>query len=100
MNTKKIVSEIISMGMIEDVSSVSETQTFVVCGEQFLDFYEAVNFEEVVCTVSKQWLFDLIRKLHNADPEKFLREEYTSYESIMWLDEAIGDNQIIYFEIR
>mgnify|MGYP004715368139 FL=1 len=73
-----------------------ESATFSVC-DGYMSFNPDTNeeeesdFNEVIVTVEKDWLFDLIKrtkKLAGNEIQKFLQEEYTSDDSSTWYEEA------------
>ena len=60
---------------------------------------EESDFDEVIVVVERDWLFDLIKRTEDfrTDDEvlKFLREEYTSDDSIMWYYDALRKHKVV-----
>lgn len=60
---------------------------------------EESDFDEVIVVVEKDWLFDLIKRTEDfrTDDEvlKFLQEEYTSDDSIMWYYDALRKHKVV-----
>lgn len=57
------------------------------------------DFNGVTVVVEKDWLFDLIKKTEklktDEDVRIFLREEYTSDDSINWYNQAILEHKVV-----
>lgn len=71
--------------------------SFCVCSECFMDYEDEDNgiesdFDEVVVIVEKDWLF---RYMHMKNPLEYLKNEYTSDDSIDWFDEALRQNKVV-----
>lgn len=67
--------------------------------EELTDEEEESDFDEVIVVVEKDWLFNLIKRTEDfrTDDEvlKFLQEEYTSDDSIMWYYDALRKHKVV-----
>lgn len=66
---------------------------FGVCSEYFSDCEECENadFDEVIAIVDKEWL---LKKIGGDNPIQFLKEEYTSDDSVEWYYDAIREKKL------
>lgn len=74
--------------------------SFCVCSEYFTNCEDEEleiepDFTEVVAVVEKDWLFSKMKKEGIENPLKYLKEEYTSDDSVKWYDEALMENKIV-----
>lgn len=92
------------MEKYKDSSQHEDLIAFSICGEYLSyspDAYEEEenDFDKLIVIVVKDWLFNLIKRTENfrTDDEvkRFLNEEYTSDDSIVWYEEAILANKIV-----
>ena len=87
-----------------NMSQYDDTISFNVC-EEYLNWNpdtqeeDESDFDEVVVTVEKKWLFNLIKSEEKIatdnEVKRFLEEEYTSDDSSIWFEEAILAKKIV-----
>ena len=73
--------------------------TFSVCAECFSDILDEINgiepdFDEVIVTVNKKWLFEYMKKSGIEYPRQHLVNAYSSDDGIDWFDEANRNHMI------
>lgn len=71
-----------------------------ICSEYFTDYEDdnvgiEPDFSEVIAIIEKDWLFAKMRKEGIENPLQYLKEEYTSDDSISWYDEALIENKVV-----
>lgn len=71
--------------------------SFCVCSEYFADCEDENNgieadFDEVIVIVEKDWLFTFMQV---KNPLEYLKNEYTSEDSIGWFDEALRMGKVV-----
>lgn len=81
-----------------------DTISFNVC-EEYLSLNpntqeeDENDFDEVIVTVEKEWLFNLIKSEEKIttdnEVKRFLEEEYTSDDSSIWFEEAVLAKKIV-----
>lgn len=88
----------------QDYEKHRDLISFCVCDGYFrynadTDEEEESDFDEVIVVVEKDWLFNLIKQTEDfrTDGEvlKFLQEEYTSDDSIMWYYDALRGRKVV-----
>lgn len=88
----------------QDYEKHRDLISFCVCDDYFgynadTDEEEESDFDEVIVVVEKDWLFNLIKRTEDfrTDDEvlKFLQEEYTSDDSIMWYYDALRKHKVV-----
>lgn len=61
-----------------------------------VDEEATADFSEIIAIVDKDWLFDYMsNNLGIRNPRKFLQEEYTFDDSIIWFKKAIKENHLM-----
>ena len=88
---------LIDMTPYKGFSEHKDLIAFCVCSEFFMDYDDENNgiepdFNEIVVIVEKDWLFDF---MDVENPLEYLRNEYTSDDSIVWFDEALRHNKVV-----
>ena len=88
---------LIDMTPYKGFSEHKDLISFCVCSECFIDYEDEENgiepdFDEVVVIVEKDWLFHY---MHMENPLEYLKNEYTSDDSIDWFDEALRQNKVV-----
>ncbi len=76
--------------------------------EEFEDWKEVednngdlvADFNEVVCIVEKDWLFDKIRKETGKEPRHYLCDVYTSDDSYDWFIDAKTEGKLVMVNIN
>ena len=100
---ERILKEV-SKAKYQDYEKHRDLISFCVCDGYFgynadTDEEEESDFDEVIVVVEKDWLFDLIKRTEDfrTDDEvlKFLQEEYTSDDSIMWYCDALRKHKVV-----
>lgn len=70
-----------------------------VCSEFFCEPDEETDFEEVLFAVEQDWLVNYMKREYpdwdEVDVRRWLREEYTSYDSIKIYEAALKDDAIL-----
>lgn len=63
------------------------------------DLDEESDFSELLVAVEKDWLFSFMKEsLHletDEEARKYLQDEYTSDDSIIWYNKALEDKKIV-----
>lgn len=88
---------LINMTPYKDYAEHKDLISFCVCSEYFMDWEDEDNgieadFDEVIVIVEKNWLFNYMGM---ENPLEYLRNEYTSEDSIDWFDETIRQNKVV-----
>jgi hypothetical protein len=99
---ERILKEV-SEAKYQDYEKYRDLISFCVCGDFEYNAdtgeMEESDFDEVIVVVEKDWLFDLIKRTEDfrTDDEvlKFLQEEYTSDDSIMWYYDALRKYKVV-----
>lgn len=100
---ERILKEI-AEAKYQDYEKHRDLISFCVCDGYFVynadtDEEEESDFDEVIVIVEKDWLFNLIKRTEDfrTDDEmlKFLQEEYTSDDSIMWYCDALRGRKVV-----
>lgn len=68
--------------------------SFCVSCEYFTDYgdKEEPDFNEIVVIVEKEWLFE---HMQVENPLEYLRNEYTSDDSIEWFEDALTSHKVV-----
>lgn len=85
------------------ISNHLDLAAFCVDSEEFEDWEEVkdnngdlvADFNEVVCIVEKDWLFDKIRKEIGKEPRHYLCDVYTSDDSYDWFIDAKTEGKLV-----
>lgn len=100
---ERILKEV-SEAKYQDYEKYRDLIPFCVCDDYFgynadTDEEEESDFDEVIVVVEEDWLFNLIKRTEDfrTDDEvlKFLQEEYTSDDSIMWYYDALRKHKVV-----
>lgn len=91
---KRILS---SITKYPNFSEHKDLIAFCVHAEKFSYYEDEENgtepdFDEVIAVVEKEWLFQYMQV---PNPLEFLKNEYTSDESINWFDEALQKHKLV-----
>ena len=83
-----------------DFAEHKDLIAFCVCNEYLIYDEEdekeiTPDFEELVVVVEKDWLFDFMKKYDIGNPLKYLQNEYTSDDSIVWFDNAVDQGKVV-----
>ena len=78
----------------ESYSNHDALRSFCVSAECFTDWVddEEADFNEVIAVVDEAWLF---KRMRENDPIDYLRNEYTSDDSVEWFYDACRANKCL-----
>lgn len=88
---------LLSLTKYPDFSEYKDLIAFCISSEKFSDCEDEENgiepdFDDVIAIVEKEWLFDYMGV---ENPLEYLKNEYTSDDSIDWFDEAVRLNKLV-----
>ena len=102
---RKRILDQVSNAYSTNLSEHKDLIAFCICSgylERYnpdIDLDEESDFSELLVAVEKDWLFSFMKEsLHletDEEARKYLQDEYTSDDSIIWYNKALEDKKIV-----